>query len=89
MMEYQVVATAWLTPISTESALIPYVHPVIWPEELHLRGGEKLFFEAIRPSLKEDDILICGLAFNNGGKDIEIDFLLLRKDYGFIIFEKI
>jgi len=63
------------------------VHPVIWPEDLHLRGGEKLFFEAIRPSLKEDDILICGLAFNNGGKDIEIDFLLLRKDYGFIIFE--
>ena len=63
------------------------MHPVIWPEDLQLRGGEKIFFDAIKSSLREDDILICGLAFNYGGKDVEIDFLLLRKDYGFIIFE--
>ena len=55
------------------------MHPVIWPEDLQLRGGEKIFFDAIKSSLKEDDILICGLAFNYGGKDVEIDFFTSKK----------
>ena len=65
--------------------MTPFIHP---PNPIFKNLGERKVFESIVPLLSDDDAIFANLEISDPKEgDIEIDLVLLLKDYGCMVIE--